>query len=125
MITIKAEEAQAIQLLKAKLSNENIVKEFMEKDHSVIFEDSNIRVLKYIDLDTLIKAIYVGYKIKPKPDALVREHFQSGLENARSDDEITKYRGRAIVEAIKLFAEAYDIEINGVTDVDIGYIYEQ
>jgi len=124
MVTLKAEEAQAIQLLKKKLSNEKIVKEIKKKDNNIILEESNIRVLKYIDLDTLIKAIYVGYKIKPKPDVLVRERFQNGLEDARSDDEITKYRGRAAVEAIRLFAEAYDIEINGVTDIDVSYIYE-
>ncbi|WP_310877096.1 hypothetical protein [Priestia megaterium] len=120
-MTVQIEEkyAKAIEALKGKMDNEAIIKEFMDNEHNIVFENSDVRPLRYINLDTLIKALYIGYKIKPKPEDVVRSHFEYALKEAKSDDYDVKFTGKATVEAIRLVTDVYDIKIEGVTDVDI------
>ncbi|MEM4994928.1 hypothetical protein WKH56_20400 [Priestia sp. SB1] len=120
-MTVQIEEkyAKAIEILKGKMDNEAIIKEFMDNEHNVVFEDLNVSPLRYIDLDTLIKALYIGYKIKPKPEEVVRSHFEFALDRMNSDDYEANLEGRAAVEAIRTVTDAYDIQIKGVTDVKI------
>ena len=65
--------------------------------------------LNAIDLDTLIRALYIGYEVEQTPEDKVRDYYNSHLRTDLSSDHYTK---KAIVVTLNLL----NIKISGVND---------
>jgi hypothetical protein len=60
--------------------------------HSQDLWDGKREVLNNLDLDTVIRALYVGFEIEPSPEAKVREYYVNMLfANGETYAEIIKH----------------------------------
>lgn len=70
---------------------------------------------QYLDLDTLIRAVYFGYEIEETPAEKVAEYYRQQLGRSRGillGLEFAQCKAR--IEAVEFVAKAYGLKIEGV-----------
>jgi len=66
------------------------------------------------DPQEVLTALVNGYEPEPTPEEIVRGAYERAKSDTESGDYERIYKGEAVMEAIEMFADAYNIKIPGV-----------
>lgn len=105
---LTAEQAKAVEVAMERLSKESIISAHVRFSDKWDRHD-HVTSLNGMPLDTLVRALYIGYEVEKTEDELLLEAFNRGIKHDDRPETRSAFRA-----GIKEALEILDISVSGI-----------